>query len=183
MAALMILNTGISTEYLEKYIEKFKNAGIHVEMLDLRTVDIPDCIKCGKCIKRNYCLQDGIVHQISEHAGEFDAYIIAIEVLYGEMSEKSEHLMTKLMHSSSNLFSHHIILPLFYCRSEDKKMAANKMFSYISEAGGILLTSWLKAEITHEEDMSYAVEELIWVLNGKKDKPLTQYPRNLNFTR
>lgn len=183
MSALMILNTGISTEYLEKYIEELKNGGIHVEMLDLRAVDIPDCIKCGKCIKRNYCVQDDMIHQISDRAEEFDAYIIAVEVLYGQMSEKSEHLMTKLMHSSSNLFSHHFILPLFYCRSDEYKMAADKMLSYITEAGGILLTSWLKAEITQEENMAYAVEELIWVLNGEKGKPLTQYPRNLNFTR
>lgn len=185
MSDLLILNLDAEIEYVYKISEIFRSNGINTTVLDLTDENISGCIYCGKCIKRNYCVNDEMINELGDAIRSCDALMIAADVIYGNISEKCENVMSKLVHSSGNYLSHKIVVPLLDSRMEDYENAAKTILHYAEETGSIVLTSWLQAEVHHPDYLHYAEDELLWILSSldKKDRPSSQYPRNLHFTR
>lgn len=184
MSMVLILNIELNNQYIDFIVKQLKSRNIEIEYIDLNDRQIDGCIQCGKCIKRNYCVNDEVIHSIGDKLTVCDAFLIASEVVYGQISEKTEKVMTKLVHSAGNRLSHRLTAPILYGRS-NKDLAETRIMQYLKECSAIVLTSWFNIDWNNPLSLQYSIDELIWLVNlmNGKEKPKSEYPRNLYFTR
>lgn len=85
--------------------ELLAEKGIEVTSVHPEGGSVKGCVACGKCYRARRCIFDDEVNTVIDLMKTHDGLIVGSEVLFGRISEQSEHFLERLFHAGTDVLA------------------------------------------------------------------------------